>query len=430
MPIHEFTTGWGAVVKPKVAKFDLKFGIQKTRLAAYDVVSKSVLDRLVLFDMPFTLLDETTKISMFSTKHMVGGQVANVVPVTDTPILTINGRVVQCSSTNIRSDEDRNGYSATVEVPNHLELLNLKRDDVATLQIGGITYTFLVDTLPMNIQSITDSSVSLKLVSPLRVRDSPRAAKISKTWGYKVSAKEVVTELLGTLDWEIVDWIIPEYRLAVENQFPLQVAKKVVAAAGAIITTDPSGKPVVQYKFPVTTNTYNTAQVDFEFNDLEHIVTSREEGVPQDGTNSVLIYDANSKDEGTLDKMEFDVSSLSGGSLFVYPSPVRDVVVGHTAKESLSLTALGGLTTIEKVEQVEVYKGEAIVKYPIAELVEIDFVSVAVTGLSYTEGSTKISTEDTDAYGIINVTYRTTVKQYRVSGVESPAVQFLLQEKD
>ncbi|UOX39951.1 LamG domain-containing protein [Vibrio phage V-YDF132] len=441
--LKEFVAGFEVGLQPVLVPWTTEFkGLGTELMSEFTSEFRSRTDALAVFEsefgsttqitVPFTsamrLLTNTSKLAEFKSSCMVGGGQATVIVVEDTPVVTIRGIEIPHSEVTIRNDEDRQGFSATVTVADYRVLPQIARDDVAMVSIGAQVYRFLVDTAPVNVDAQAEFSASLKLVSPLKAMDTPRATKMSKAWDKPTAASSIVSELLGATEWHVTDWVLPEYRLAVENQTPLQIAKQLADATGAIITTTPLGKPVVQKKYPVPTNKYDMATVDFEFNDLEHLITTKEEAVPQDGTNSVLIYDTTTQESSALDKMEFDVRSPSSGILSVFPSPVRNLEVTHTAREPLGLDLVVGLTTIEKTALVEVFKGEAEVNYPIDSLVKIDYVSLDITGLRYAKGSTKIYTDDLEAYGVINVTYKTQVKQYRVSGVESPAVQFLLNE--
>lgn len=343
-------------------------------------------------------------------------------------VIKINDHVVACSKFEISIDESSYGYSIKLELADPNARFN--RDDVITVTIGADTYRFLVDSVNRG-ESGEGAPVSvIRGISPIFKYDTPRAEAISLTVTTPTTASTVVTSLLGAVKWDLVDWVIPEYRLAVENRTPLTIAKDVVTSAGGVIVADKVGNLTVTHAYPVATNKYESVTPSLNLNAIEHILTLNEEGIPNDGINSLVLTDLN---EGATtefsDSMEFSATDSTRGTLTVYPSPVRPLSVKSTASESLDIVPILDGSTITKEDYVEIYQGEGNVSYPISSITSVEHVSIPVTGLAYTQGSTSLHTTDPNVYGIVKVKYRTKAMQYSVAGVTSPKVQFLLVEK-
>lgn len=320
------------------------------------------------------------------------------------------------------------GYTCSFLSNDLPEVLTI--NDTIEINVGGTVYNFVFDRLQEEETGLEASTRTVSGVSPLQVFGSPRALAIDFTNESPTLASEIVRQLLGAVDWQIIDWLIPEFRLAVTQQTPLQIAQSIVEAAGGILTSDRLGNAVAKYQYPVSTNDYQTTTPDEVYNTFDHVFSRRQSLDPKTGFNNFIVTDVAPGTQGTrfADVLDFDLSSRSSATITAYLSPVRDVTLQDTAPEDLTIETLGERMLLEQVEDVEIQNGEGQTRRPITNIVSMDFISLPLTGVAYESGASLLTTADPNAFGLVRVTYNTTANQYRVSGVTSSKVQFLLKE--
>jgi hypothetical protein len=67
---------------------------------------------------------------------------------------------------------------------------------------------------------------------------SDKNLKISKIWGAVMVSVAVQAIVEQPIDWQIVDWLLPAGRLSYENTNPMELLRKLVAAAGGVADRD------------------------------------------------------------------------------------------------------------------------------------------------------------------------------------------------
>jgi hypothetical protein len=120
----------------------------------------------------------------------------------------------------------------------------------------------VVDGKTLSRESQTSQRCELTAISPLALLDAPFAATIRYYQPGALSARSAVVEfLIGNVDWQLPDWIIPAGRLMMEGVTPLAAARSVVAAIGGIVESNPDGTVVCRRRHPVSIPDYGQAPV-------------------------------------------------------------------------------------------------------------------------------------------------------------------------
>ncbi|AEH21878.1 VHS1065 protein [Vibrio phage 1] len=431
MATANFSTFFMVHAEQKAFNFESHYYVLDSKTfnfaSSFDVVAVNTFK----FETNFNARDPKTKRAEFISGFLVTDPFK--LPVTAYSIkIVIKSQEIDFDSLtdtlNISSNTSGAGYTCSFtsdQIPEGLKL-----DDPVVITLNGEAYHFVFDRLETEENGLDSKKKTLHAVSPVLRKGSPRAIAIDFTNETPKLASELVRELLGSVTWEIVDWVIPEFRLAVTQQTPLEIARAIVGAAGGTITGTKDGKAKVIYEFPISTNDYPTATPKHILNTFDHVLSMRKNLIPKSGFNSFIVTDVAPGSLGTqfYDVLDYDITTRNSATITAYLSPVRDVTLDETAPEKVTIETLGEKVELTQTEDIEIKNGEGIARRPISSITYIDFISVSLMGVAYAKGSSTLTTSDPEAFGIVRLTYKTIANQYKVSNVKSPKVQFLLKE--
>lgn len=352
-------------------------------------------------------------------------------------------------SCSITSDEDSPYFQCEVTMKNAQDYVRFPRDTPFQIHLLNIDYHFIVDSRSLN-RSIDDEgnyseTCSFTGLSPLVQFASPRCTKLTKTWTSATLASALVEELIGTVTWNLIDWMIPAYRLAAENAAPLDIAQQIVQAVGGLIESQPDGSVVCRHRWPVSIQDFGSSTPD-------HILEEREIFSAQESpTNDELIdrvrildYDAGYQDrlEYVPNKLSDDSDDPFNGILYAYLSPWRDGLRIVTTRPSV--IQLGSLSSGTRSiadsnedyprETLTFAEGESSTQYPIMSLQNIEWLDENLGGLTFSPYSTTVQASLLGTYGgysLAKVAYTTRFLKIPVRCIEEQEAieaQFLLLE--
>lgn len=340
------------------------------------------------------------------------------------------------NSFTITQDEGDPFWHCSIELSNPSDGFQFRPNDQFELNVMGELYEFFVNSVSISRSGPVNISASVEGIGIGAALDAPRDSLITKVWDTDVTAHTVVSELLdGHLDsWNFLDWTIPGNRLSVEDGSKIELAKRVVEAAGGVLESLPNGEFSVRKKFPVSPLKYTTATPDIEIDeviDVESISFNYQNARYVDW---VRIRDVDESGVSDSVEMVFDEGSQLTGTLKVYPTPWRKVHLEHTGPDSLTLELIGEVTrlvpaaTDDPVEElVEIFEGQGSVKYPIVDIVSIRWQAADLTSLYFDSYSkTVYSSHATKKNSLVYLTYHTKSLDYRVSSSIPQDVQFLV----
>lgn len=351
--------------------------------------------------------------------------------ITDLPTVTIRGHVIPLESATVSVRQGQYAWTCQLSLVNPAHAALFNEDDEFTVNLPDEDYAFIVEGKSRDRSSIVNTAVQVTGVGPGVLYDSPRAQTVTRTWDEAVLATAVVEELFGegVVQWEILDWSIPAFRLGVQDQAPMDVLKKLAAAAGATIRPDPDGTMRVQYLYPVSVPQYDSATPDQEYFDAEHNIRAGGRTKFQKLANKIRILDV---DAGVArDSIEFeqDPEHFTRGTLKVFPNPWRtDITLEHTSDERVSASIVGEETE-ELTETVEVIGGKGSVSKPIFEVTELEWLYVDLTGVVFDTDSREFTTtHPTLTESLLRITYTTRFVKFDTAAFENAEVQYLVKE--
>jgi len=352
--------------------------------------------------------------------------------VDETPLLATGeayllkaGQSIDAGDTlEVALDEGNHYWQASVDLASAGDAAAFRFGDAVTLHFYGVDFALVVDSVQIDRPGGADTRASLKLVSPSAMLGKPPAKPITQVWDAPVSARSVVEGLLGPVEWRIIDWTIPANRLGAENAYQMDVAKRVAAAAGAVIEPYPDGSLYVRYRFEVPLGQWGVATPDHSFSEAENVFSHADSNQYFEIRDQFRLTDI--ADAAFGDRIEFVPNEDNGlaGALHVYPSPWRAVTLRHTGPQAVTLTG-GGDATLVKEQQIEIIEGKGNLQYPIQSITGVLWEVVDLGGLSFEPGSTTV-VSSTPGESLCTVTYTTRAKVYNTASPVEDVVQFVL----
>lgn len=359
-----------------------------------------------------------------------------------------NSNIYDFLALTITADEDSPYWQCEVSLKDAQTYILFQRDTPFIINLLGTEFNFIVDSRTLQ-RTIDDAGnyqevCTISGLSPLVRYSSPRATKITKTWDTSILASAIVNELIGSVTWNLVDWMIPAYRLAADHAAPLDVARQIVEAVGGLIESQPSGSVVCRHRWPTSIAELGTAAVDHTF-DERFIFSASEEPTQDELIDKVRIYDT---EAGFQDRLEYVPNKIGtdddprNGVLYAFPSPWREGLRMVTTRPSTIYVGTMTEGTRAIVAGSETYPPElltftertASTQYPIMSLTTLDWLDEDLGTALFTPYATTLEAGagSYSGYSLAEVQYVTRYLAVPVTcleDVEEIEAQFLLLEE-
>jgi len=271
MAVYDFTSNYGVILQNLTADFSGGYTTVQTLTLDFDSNYFASVPQTLDFSSNYGVRPEGERVADFSSAYIAYAPL-ELPQIPPTILVTIRGEPLDfdeiTDQLSISINVSGSGYTCSItsaSIPRDLTL-----NDTISVVVGADRYEFLFDRLDIQEDGLESASVTLSGVSPLLAFGLPRSQAQDFTNNTATLASVIVTQLIGVVDWQIVDWVIPEFRLGVNQQTPLDIARSVVDAAGGILNSDRLGNPVVKYQYPGSTNDYPTATPHPKYNTFDH----------------------------------------------------------------------------------------------------------------------------------------------------------------
>ena len=348
---------------------------------------------------------------------------ARLQAVANRPELAWNGRTVRILSASLSCDEGSPVWIAQVAVAAAGDFAVIGIGDGISLALGLETFALVVDGKTLSRESVADQRMELSAVSPVALLDAPFAGSISRSDPGAVSAEAAVESLIGPVDWQLPDWIIPAGRLLLEGVTPLAAARNIVAASGGIVESNPDGTLLCRRRHPVSIPQYGVAAVAHSLFDAD-LIAVRSWIAPARGYNRVTIANEDGAFGSSSDRIEYvaDPDATNQGRVRATLGTARPVILAHTGHPATVIASLGAVSRTE-IETVEFIEGRASTRYPVEAISSAVWQHTGLGGVTF-DGQTL--TAATAGYSLLRITYSTTSLDWRVALSTDEEVQFLL----
>jgi hypothetical protein len=343
--------------------------------------------------------------------------------VVNTPELIWNGRRLGLLQATLSCDEESPVWIATVEIAELADFADIAIGDALTLVLGQEVFVLVADGKTLSRESQASQRCEVAAISPLALLDAPFAGTIRFYRPEAESAREAVEDLIGPVDWQLPDWIIPAGRLLMEGVTPLAAARSIVAAIGGIVESAPDGSVVCRRRHPVRVPDYGRAAVAHQFFDAD-VLSSRTRIAPKRGYNRVTLANEEGAGGSNGDRIEYvaDPDDANQGTVRVYLTNDRHVLLVHTGHPATVIAALGPVTRTE-TEVVEFIEGRASTRYPVTSITAVSWRHADLGNVA-ADGQALVST--VPGYSLLDLSYTTTSLNWRVVLMADEEVQFVL----
>ena len=348
---------------------------------------------------------------------------ARLQAVVNSPELVWHDQRIRIVEATLSCDEESPVWIARVEIAAITDFAAIRIGDTITLALGLETFLLVVDGKTLSRASVAEQRMELTAVSPVALLDAPFAGTIRYYEAGAVSARAAVEFLIGSVDWQLPDWIIPAGRLMLEGATPLAAARNIVAAIGGIVESNPDGTVVCRRRHPVSIPQYGAATVAHSLFDAD-VMSAQAQIAPMRGYNRVTIANEEGSTGTSADRIEYvaDADDAYRGTVRAYLASARAVVLAHTGHPSTVIASLGVVIRTES-ETVEFIEGQASTRYPVTAIVNLAWQH---TGLGDVTISGQSLTATTSGYSLLRITYTTTSLNWRVALPIDEEVQFVL----
>ena len=334
-------------------------------------------------------------------------------------------------SANVEASEGSSYWQADITLARASDTGLLPLDAAITLDMFGTEYTLVVRGRTVAHSMDADGNQipvgKITGLSPAYLLSSDVAQGITRTWATVVSARAAVEDVLGqTVDWQIDDWTLPAYRLAALDQAPLDIATRIVAAAGALLESNPDGTLYARHAWPVPATQLATATPDHTL-PAHKLLSSDEQATRQQRINRVRVVDV---DVGYADQIEYTADEDDGlkGIVKAWPSPWREIRIIHTRGTPPVRLYPDSIQSEQLTETVEFVAGRGAVRYPLHTLGAVVWLADDLGGITTAAGSRELVSDTENGYSLAMVTYTTRYYQYRAESLIETDAQLLIED--
>lgn len=342
-------------------------------------------------------------------------------------------------SAEISIDENSPYWTCNASVGDYYDFEAIDKGDTFTIKIVDEEWTFVVESKKLDRSNPSSVSFNISGRSPTCLLEPPFKSPLTYILLYDRSAKEVVCELLETTSiiWNLkdssfneLDWILNKFSLAESNTNRLEVAKKIIEAAGGVLECSPSGEFIARPLFYISPLQYDLIVPDHSLTEVDNLISISYDYTLESYYDYVRIRNTNNTEP--TDKYEViwdpDGQNLKG-FIRIYPYPFRDINLETTS--DLSIIKLDfsskqeGYDIVED-ELISFVEGASSTRLPIYELVSIVWQDVNLQGIVFDKYTTNVYSTDSElAYSLAVVSYKTRFYSWNVLATEQREAQFL-----
>ena len=342
--------------------------------------------------------------------------------------LWVRGRPIPILDGEIWADEGSPYWQSIINLARPEDYALLPSGAAYDLELYGTRYAQIVDTRSLSRGFSGEQpgdSATIGGLSPVALQAGQWADGITRTWDTAIRASAVAAEMLGSVDWDAVDWVIPAYRLAAQGQTPVEVVSTLATAVGAALASAPDGALSVRPIYPVRAPSLPGATPGTVLGDDDiYAVSESPESVTV--VNQIRITDGTAEADGYQDRLEFeaDEDNPLAGTVRAYPLPWRDGISVRSTRSTVRLYRIGEAAR-EVEEIVTVQDGVAGLRYPPLTLVGAEYLDTDLGGIVVAGSELRTSVQ---GWGLVRVVYTVRAIEYRAASLEPGISALVLME--
>jgi hypothetical protein len=351
---------------------------------------------------------------------------APITAITITPVSDVGGAIsggiageLDPISIELSGSIDQYTLSATIGVGTLAEYLACPVGSLLTLSTGGENFAFRVEGRSRNREH-GSAVYTITALSPVAWLDAPYAETV--TGEYSGMASSIATTLAApvSISWETADWYIPPATLLAGSETPLALVRKIAAAVGAVLQSQPDGTLKVIPNYPLRVPDWGISTPAAILSDMDDIFTSSETYDHRPGYNHYIISDElTAADTVRLEEKEINAQRKQ---IRGYRTPWKPATIRHTGGSWVTINSMG-VEEREETEVVEFVGGEGRTKYPIMDRLTMDWLEVSLGSVTSSEDG--LLKADIAAESLLSITYRTRCHLWEATSPQIEQVQFV-----
>jgi hypothetical protein len=356
-----------------------------------------------------------------------------------TPVITVFLGTLQIHSAihiNIEGSRDEYLMSCELAITEQEEYLSFHQQsldsndfedkDDLVITVDGNEFIFKVTPKPSRNRSAPGiESYSVKGSSPAILLDRPFSIPILEQLepGMASSICEDLSLIKGIdFSWDINDFYIPANILYANNETPIEIIRKIVAAPGAILQSDPDGSLHVRKFYPFSVPQWLSEAPKFHLTDSDNFFTLSEESETRLGYNKFTISDQLNSTTGLVYKEKQISDYVKEVHVFQTPWDGVERPFENSGGTWVLSEPLGVISELIENEEVEIVAGTGKTQNPIYDLSHPPIYKQRQLG-TITFGEDGTITTEVDGQSLVNLTYITKYWSYKVTDTQKDRVQ-------
>lgn len=381
------------------------------------------------------IMDEQYNLSQYQLLRTLLDQVF-VLPPSETLVqtpsvfVTADDILIDPHHVSIEIDEANFSIRGEIHLASEDDFLRCKHmQTTISITIDATEFVMLPDSPRRSRSELGHTEYYVPVVSPTVLLDAPNAEPITQAFSGSMAstiAADMANLASISLDWQLLDWYIPSATLYANNETPLAIIRKIVAAVGGILQTSPEGLLICRPEYPLTLPDWPTATPDFYLTDMDNFFSVDSTPVIREGYNRYLVSNQDAATAGlTLESTDITATSKK---IRVYQVPWNEAATINlqtSGGDWVSIIA-DGIHTEEITDQVEIIAGSGRTSKPFYGMLLSAYLQDSLGTITVSEDG-QITTEDS-GNSLLHLTYTTRYHQFTVTDSHIEDVQFYPEE--
>jgi len=205
---------------------------------------------------------------------------------------TVGGVSIDVGEITISCDENSYCYSVSATLIDQDNWALCTAGSAMVVTVNGTSYGCIIDTRGRQ-RSFGETVYTVYGRSATKQLDFPYADPVTQEYSsanaYAI-ANALCTASGITLQWDVINWTIPDNTLVASAQSPLEIIKQLAEACGGVLQSNAAGTTlIVRYAYPVSPTCFNDQAADETLTDTTHIISVNEQFEKRAGHNKVRV---------------------------------------------------------------------------------------------------------------------------------------------
>lgn len=353
--------------------------------------------------------------------------------------IEIDGELIEFLSFNLNASLDQYCISCSVTLASEAEYLKCTYLKDAICTINAQEFNFFIEQRQRQYSN-NDTVYSIVLMSGTIKLDAPYSSTLTLTFPNGIYASDLIVQMAAyqniTVDYQILDWFIPNYAISINDETPLEVIRKITQAVGGVMQSKPNGDLLLISKYPLSPTQWETSAPAIVFNPESNVESVTEALKINSGHNAYIITSSGSSSADI--SLEEEIINNSTKLIRGFRIPFNDGEFPLETSGGSIVSIEKYITPIEEVrpvdeewEIVEFIDWVGNTSYPIYDIVDYDWIEEDLGAFQISEDGTLtiINQEAVSSESLLRIRYTTKFWMWTVRCTDVKSVQFFIPEE-